>query len=177
MKKVIIVRYCEIHLKGKNRSYFERLLIENIERNLKDIPHVFHKMNARYLIEDYREGDFDEICRKLKKICGIHSFSESFIVDTSLENISKCAVALAKDISGTFKIETNRADKTFYLNSVQVSREVGGDVLEACPDLKVNVTDPENVISVDIREGGKTLVFTGIEHGLGGLPTGSSGRG
>ena len=128
MKKVIIVRYCEIHLKSKNRSYFERLLIENIERNLKAIPHVFHKMNARYLIEDYVESDYKAICKKLSKICGIHSYSQSYMVDTSLENIADCAIALAKNIKGTFKIETNRADKTFYLNSVQVSREIGGMV-------------------------------------------------
>ena len=177
MKKAIIVRYCEIHLKGKNRSYFERLLIENIERNLKDIPHVFHKMNARYLIEDYAESDFSLICRKLSKICGIHSYSESYIVDTSLENISACAVMLAAGFKGTFKAETNRADKTFYLNSVQVSVEVGAAVLEKYPQLKVNVTEPDNVINIDIREGGQTLIFTDIIHGLGGLPTSASGRG
>ena len=177
MEKVIIVRYCEIHLKGKNRSYIERLLIENIERNLKDIPHVFHKMNARYLIEEYAEADYEKIVNKLMKICGIHSFSESYIIDTSLENISKAVLLLAKDIKGTFKIETNRADKTFYLNSVQISREMGGVVLDNYPELKVDVVSPENVINVDVREGGKTLVFTGITHGLGGLPTSSSGRG
>jgi len=177
MKKVIIVRYCEIHLKGKNRSYFERLLIENIERNLKDIPHVFHKMNARYLIEDYDERDYKTICLKLSKICGIHSYSQSFLVDSSMENISSCALALAENFKGTFRVETNRADKTFCLNSVQVSREIGGVVLDKYPSLKVDLTTPDDVINIDIREGGKTLLFTEIIHGLGGLPTSVSGRG
>ncbi|MBO4573280.1 MAG: tRNA 4-thiouridine(8) synthase ThiI [Clostridia bacterium] len=177
MNKVIIVRYCEIHLKGKNRSYFERLLIENIERNLKDIPHTFSKLNARYLIGDYDQADAERIFDKLNKICGIHSYSESFVVDTSLENISQAVLSLAKDVSGTFKIDTNRADKTFCLNSVEVSREMGGVVLDNYPNLKVDVVSPENVIYVDIREGGKTLVFSKIFHGLGGLPTSSSGRG
>ena len=177
MKKVIIIRYCEIHLKGKNRSYFERLLIENIERNLKDIPHVFNRMNARYLIEDYREEDYPAICEKLKKICGIHSYSVAYSVPTSLENIAGCAYALAENFKGTFKIETNRADKTFRLNSVEISRELGGLVLDKFPALKVDVVRPENVINVDLREGGFTLVFTGVTKGLGGLPTMSSGRG
>ena len=177
MKKVIIVRYCEIHLKGKNRSYFERLLIENIERNLKDVPHTFRKMNARYLIEDFADNDLKIITSKLGKICGIHSYSLSYMVDTGLDEIASCAFDIAASFSGTFKIETNRADKTFYLNSVEVSRELGGMVLDRFPSLKVSVTDPENVIYVDIREGGKTLVYTGVTRGLGGLPTSSSGRG
>lgn len=177
MKKVIIIRYCEIHLKGKNRSYFERLLVENIERNLKDIPHTFNKMNARYFIEDYAEGDFNLICSKLKKVCGIHSFSEGIMVDTSIDNIEKCALLFAKNIQGTFKVDTNRADKTFYLNSVEVSREIGGRILDAMPNLKVDVVAPQHTIKVDIREGGKTLVYEGTIEGLGGLPTSSSGKG
>ena len=177
MKRVIIVRYCEIHLKGKNRSYFERLLIENIERNLKDIPHVFHKLNARYLIEDFESESYDLIASKLLKICGIHSFSLAYMVDTSLENIAFCVKEYSKDLTGTFKIETNRADKTFYLNSVEISRELGGIALDNNPKLKVDVISPQTTIRVDVREGGKTLVFTDITNGLGGLPTSSSGRG
>ena len=177
MKEVIIVRYCEIHLKGKNRSYFERLLIENIEKNLKNIPHVFHKMNARYLIEDFAPEDYSPICEKLGKICGVHSYSRSYIVDTDIDKIASCALILAENVKGTFKIETNRADKTFFMNSVEVSKELGGRVLDAYPKLSVDVVNPQFVINVDIREGGKTLVYTGATKGLGGLPTSSSGRG
>ncbi len=177
MKKVIIIRYCEIHLKGKNRSYFERLLVENIERNLKDIPHTFSKMNARYLVEDYAESDFNLICEKLKKVCGIHSFSEGLMVDTSLDNISECALLLAKNLKGTFKVDTNRADKTFYLNSVEVSKEIGGRILDKMPELKVDVVNPQNTIKIDIRESGKTLLYEATIDGLGGLPTSSSGKG
>lgn len=177
MKSVIIIRYCEIHLKGKNRSFFERLLIENIEKNLNDIPHTFIKLNTRYLIDDYEEAKFDIICSKLKKVCGIHSFSKGVIIDTSVENIAECAIGLAENFSGTFKVETNRADKTFILNSVEVSREIGGRILDKYPKLSVNVVNPDNVIKIDIREGGKTLIYSGTIMGLGGLPTGASGKG
>ena len=61
MKKIIIVRYCEIHLKGKNRGFFERLLQENVQKALSDIPHSMRILNARYLIENFNEDDYAEI--------------------------------------------------------------------------------------------------------------------
>ena len=177
MKKAIIVRYCEIHLKGKNRSYFERLLKENIERNLKGIEHTFSTVNARYLIEDFQEDAYFEICEKLDKICGIHSYSPAYIVENDFEKISDCALMLAKGKRGTFKVVTNRADKTFGFNSMEVSREIGGRILDNNPDLTVDVIAPEHAIHIDIRESGITFLFTETIKGLGGLPTGSSGRG
>ena len=68
MRNAIIIRYCEIHLKGKNRSYFEKMLIDNIEASLKDIQHTFTVMHSRYLIEDFNQFDYDIIVEKLKKI-------------------------------------------------------------------------------------------------------------
>ena len=177
MKKAIIIRYCEIHLKGKNRGYFERLLKENIERNLAGIEHRFYTINARYVVEDFSESDYPLIVEKLGKICGVHSFSPAFVVPNDFEEIASCALTIVRGKKGTFKVATNRADKTFRYNSMEVSRELGGRILDSEPSLTVDVIDPELTVNVDIRESGVTFVYTDVIKGLGGLPTGSSGRG
>ena len=177
MKKIIIVRYCEIHLKGKNRGFFERLLQENVQKALADIPHSMRILNARYLIENFNEDDYAEIEKKLLKVPGIHSFSPAYVVKSDLDEITECVKYLCDGKTGEFKVETNRADKTFPMTSVQVSCELGGRLLDFNPNLTVNVVNPQFVVSVDMRESGETLIYTDVVKGIGGLPTGSSGKG
>ena len=177
MKNAVIVRYCEIHLKGKNRGYFERLLKENVERNLAGIPHSFRAVNARYLIENFNEDDLPLILEKLGKICGIHSFSPALVVENDFEKITECALFLTEGLKGSFKAVINRADKTFPLNSMEIARELGGRILDERNDLFVDVISPEHTVNVDIRESGETFVYTAVIKGLGGLPTGSGGKG
>ncbi len=177
MKKIIIVRYCEIHLKGKNRGFFERLLQENVQKALTDIPHSMRILNARYLIENFNEDDYAEIEKKLLKVPGIHSFSPAYVVKSDLDEITECVKYLCDGKVGEFKVETNRADKTFPMTSVQVSCELGGRLLDFNPNLTVNVVNPQFVVSVDMRESGETLIYTDVVKGIGGLPTGSSGKG
>lgn len=177
MKKIIIVRYCEIHLKGKNRGFFERLLQENVQKALSDIPHSMRILNARYLIENFDEDDYTEIEKKLLKVPGIHSFSPAYVVKSDLDEITECVKYLCDGKVGEFKVETNRADKTFPMTSVQVSCELGGRLLDFNPNLTVNVVNPQFVVSVDMRESGETLIYTDVVKGIGGLPTGSSGKG
>lgn len=177
MKKIIIVRYCEIHLKGKNRGFFERLLQENVQKALADIPHSMRILNARYLIENFDEDDYAEIEKKLLKVPGIHSFSPAYVVKSDLDEITECVKYLCDGKAGEFKVETNRADKTFPMTSVQVSCELGGRLLDFNPNLTVNVVNPQFVVSVDMRESGETLIYTDVVKGIGGLPTGSSGKG
>lgn len=178
MKKIIIIRVCEIFLKGNNRPYFLNLLESHIEKSLSGIKHKLVKLQMRYLIEDYDESGESEILSKILKISGIHTVSPAYLVKSEVEEISKCAVFISENLSGTFKIETNRADKTFPLHSVELSSLVGGDVLEASKgNLSVNVKTPDNVIFVDIRENGETLVYTETIKGVGGMPIGTSGKG
>lgn len=177
MKKIIIVRYCEIHLKGKNRGFFERLLQENVQKALADILHSMRILNARYLIENFNEDDYAEIEKKLLKVPGIHSFSPAYVVKSDLDEITECVKYLCDGKAGEFKVETNRADKTFPMTSVQVSCELGGRLLDFNPNLTVNVVNPQFVVSVDMRESGETLIYTDVVKGIGGLPTGSSGKG
>lgn len=178
MKDAIIVRYCEIHLKGKNRSFFEKLLISAIERSLADIPHKLKTINARYLIEDYSADDYDEIASRLKTVFGVHSYSPAKVVANDFNEICQCAVGLVNGKKGEFKVETNRADKKFQVRSVDVSKELGGILLDTyAPDIKVNVINPQFIVYVDIRESGDTLIYTDTFKGPGGLPVGSSGKG
>lgn len=177
MEKCIIVRYCEIHLKGKNRGYFEKLLQTNIQNALSGISHKLKVMHSRYLIENYNEDEYNLIVEKLKKVAGVHTISPAMVVDSDYGAIKEVAFELCKDRSGTFKVETNRADKTFPLDSMSVSRNLGGDILENFHNLKVDVKNPSFVVNVDIREDGKTFVYNEIIRCLSGMPVGSAGKG
>ena len=168
MKSVIIVRYCEIHLKGKNKKFFEKLLINAIQKSLSDIPHKLAVMNARYLIEDFNENDYDTICERLSKIFGVHSYSPAKVVKSDFDEIAKCCLELVEGKTGTFKVNTNRADKKFPLPSPQMSRELGGVLLEKYHEkIKVDVINPSFSVNVDIRESGETLIYTDVIKGFG----------
>lgn len=178
MKNVVIIRYCEIHLKGKNRGYFERMLGDNIRHALKDIPHKYVKIPARYLIEDFAENDLEEILNRLQKVSGIHSISSAILVPSVKEEIFATAISLCENKTGTFKVETNRADKSFPINSIELSRELGGEILARfAKHLSVNIKKPDFTVNIDIRETGDTLVYTDVIKCMGGMPVGSAGKG
>ncbi len=178
MENAIIIRYCEIHLKGKNRGFFEKLLKENIKKSLKGIDFTFTTMHSRYLIENFSEIDYELITSKLQKIAGIHTYSKALVVDSEFEKIFEAVLELCKDKTGTFKVVTNRADKTFSPNSMQTSMLLGGRLLEKLGNkLTVDVKNPSFTVYVDIREDGKTFVYNEVIHTLSGMPVGSAGKG
>lgn len=176
MEKVIIVRYSEIHLKGKNRGYFERVFGINMEKSLKGLKHEIHRQSGRYLIEGFDEADEDTILEKLFKVFGIHSLSVALKVRSDIDEIFNAAREVCSD-SGTFKVETHRADKTFPLNSMEISSEIGGRLLSVNENIKVDVHNPQFIVNIDVRENGTTLVFNKFFKGAGGMPVGTSGRG
>lgn len=176
MEKVIILRYSEIHLKGNNRCYFERAFTVNIEKSLKGIKHELHVISGRYLIENFDENSIDEILSRLEKVFGIHSFSVAYKVSSNIDNIFEASKTVCQP-SGTFKVDTHRADKTFYLNSPQINTEIGGRLLDYYKNLVVDVHNPAQVINIDVRENGTTLVFGKFIKGAGGMPVGTSGKG
>ncbi len=176
MEKVVIVRYSELHLKGKNRGYFERVLITNIEKALKGLKHELKRQSGRYLVENFDELDVDDIVSRLKKVFGIHSLSVALKVNSDINAIFKAAEEVCFDC-GSFKVETHRADKTFPLNSLQISAEIGGRLLSKYKALSVNVHNPQFIVNIDVRENGTSLVFNEFFKGAGGMPVGSSGKG
>lgn len=178
METAIIIRYCEIHLKGKNRGYFEKLLKDNIKKSIKDINCTFTSMHSRYLIENFDEFDYEIIAERLQKIAGIHTYSKALVVANDFEQIVSAATLLCEDKEGSFKVNTNRADKNFSPNSMETSRLLGGRLLEKYYDkLQVDVKNPSFTLNVDIREDGKTFVYTDVVHCMSGMPVGSAGKG
>ena len=178
MNKVIIVRVCEIFLKGKNRFYFVYLLEENIKKALDGIKYDLVKLQMRYLVENFDEDKYDLIMSKLLKVCGIHTMSVAYCVESDVDKIAEAAIAECEDMKGSFKVETNRADKAFPLHSVELSAEIGGRILERYgKDLYVDVKKPKNILKIDIRENGQSLIYKDVIKGVGGMPVGSSGKG
>lgn len=176
MDKVIIIRYAEIFLKGKNRGYFEQIFANNIEKALQGISHKLTKISGRYLVEDFDSDETDLIVSKLKKVFGIHTMSIALRINSNMENIAMAAKIISRRC-GKFKVETHRADKKFPLHSVEVSTEIGAFLLENYPQLSVDIHNPDFYIYVDIRENGTTLVFSDFFDGANGMPVGTAGKG
>lgn len=176
MANVILLRYGEIHLKGKNKRFFERVLIDNIKKKLVDYDYVFTYKRSRYIISGYRpEFETDIVC-KLREVFGLHSLSVAVCCPSTLENISELAVATAKKF-GKFKVEVNRADKSFPLNSLELARVLGKKILQEYPNLSVDLFAPDFTVNVDIREDGDTFVYSEKIKCAGGMPVGCGGKG
>lgn len=176
MEKVIIIRYCEIHLKGKNRGYFEKVFMNNLEKSLSGIRHEIRKPSGRYVVENFDEARTDEIVSRLQKVFGTHTLSIAYKVPATMDDIFAAVLSVAPE-AGSFKVQANRADKHFPLNSMQINAEVGGRLLEARPALRVDVHAPQHLIGIDVRENGDALVFCGWIKAAGGMPVGTSGKG
>lgn len=177
MKKVILIRFGEIFLKGKNRSFFEKVLIGNIKIALEKFELEVAKIPGRYVVRNYNLDDELDIVDRLSKIPGIFSFSIAKCFETSLTEIESQAIETMKNETGTFKVETNRADKRLELNSMQISAQVGGRILASNKNLKVDIKNPDHILSIDIRENGETYVYEKVIFGVGGMPVGTSGSG
>lgn len=176
MEKVIIIRYSEIHLKGKNRGYFERAFLVNLEKSLKGYKHEIKRQSGRYLIENFNESEVDEISDRIKRVFGVHSYSVALKVKSNMDEIFRAAKEVCFE-HGSFKVNTHRADKTFCLNSMQISAEIGGKLLSEFKNIEVDVHNPDFVINIDIRENGTALAFNEFFKGAGGMPVGTSGKG
>lgn len=177
MKKVIVIRYGEIWLKGKNRGFFERALEENIRRAIRGFDCQFVKQSGRYFVQNFHEDEMDSIIQKLQKVFGLHSVSIALETSSDMASIFEASKILARP-SGSFKVETHRGDKKYPLTSVEISRELGARLLEnAKGALRVDVHSPEFTVRVDIREHGVALVFADFIDCAGGMPVGTAGKG
>ena len=177
MEKLILIRYGEIFLKGKNRCFFENLLKDNIKNAISDFGAEVYKIPGRMVVSGYKETDEKKIMTLLLDQAGIYSISPAVMIETENEKIIKQAIELVSDEEGTFKVVTNRADKSFSPNSMEFSRIVGGRILQKNHNLTVDVNNPELLVSIDIRENGKTMIFTKTLMGIGGMPVASAGKG
>ncbi len=173
--KVVIIRYSEIHLKGNNREYFESALISNLKFALSSFKYDFGRSNARYVLRNFDENFLPQIIDTVKNVFGVHSLSVAEEVPSSYDEIKVAALAM-EPISGSFKVNTNRADKRFPMRSMELSAEIGGDILESNPNLSVDLHNPQTVINIDIRENGKTFVYCDTIKAVNGMPVGTGGK-
>lgn len=178
MDNVILIRYGEIHLKGKNRPYFESMLKKSIISAAKIDPDSRVSFNdGRYYIEGYSDKNKSKLMNRISSVFGVHSLSPAVRCPKELDAIYSCVAGTIDEYniqSGTFKIEARRSDKRFELNSMQIAAEMGARVLEQYKDLKVNVVEPENIIYIEVRSD-YAYVYHEIIKGPGGMPIGSSG--
>ena len=177
MEKVIILRYSEIFLKGKNRGFFERALETNVRRALNGLDYTFEKQSGRYFVRKFDETQTDEFIERLKKVFGVHTVSLALETSSDMDSIFEAAKLLVRK-SGSFKVEAHRGDKKYPLTSIELSRELGGRLLEnAQGALTVDVHEPSFTVRVDIRENNIALVFADFIEGGNGMPVGTAGRG
>ncbi len=177
MKKVIIIRYSEIYLKGKNRGFFEKAFENNLIRALRGIECELVKQSGRYLVKNFYEEDSELALEKLKKVFGVHTLSLAYETTSDLESIFEAAKLVSRS-SGTFKVESHRGDKKYPLTSVEISKKLGAMLLDyAKGRLSVDVRTPSFTVRVDIRENGRALVFGDFIEGANGMPVGTAGKG
>ena len=177
MKKIIILKYGELTTKKDNINYFLKTLKNNINIILKDINHTITYDFGRMFI-DVKSEDIEKTVEKLKCIFGIHEIIVGYISeDKSLDNIKTNILSLIKDKNfKTFKVSTKRSDKTFPLNSMEISKSLGGYILRNIPNIQVDIHNPELLVSVEIRKNEVLYYFNGLS-GLGGYPVGTLGKG
>ncbi len=170
MNNIILIRFNEIHLKGGNKKYFTKLLINNIKDALDGIDCKVEDIQNRLVVRDYENAD--EIIEKLKCVFGIHSISRAVELDNDVNTIKDYISQLK--ISGSFKCNVNRADKSFPIKSNDFAADLGELVLNNNKDAKVDIHTPKTTINVDIRENGKTYIFNEFIFAYDGLPLGEN---
>ena len=180
MREIILVKNGELVLKGLNRNSFEDVLIKNMKRHLSDIGKFnFTKSQSTIMVEpESDETDLDDAAEALKSVFGIAALSRAAVCEKDINDIIKTAKNYLEDellTAKTFKVEAKRSDKKFPLNSPQICRELGGQILKAFHHLKVDVHNPDIVVTVEIRDRFAFVRGNNIK-GAGGMPTGTSGR-
>ncbi len=177
----IVVRYSELALKGKNRNWFEDMLMKNIRKHLTNLGKTrVSKIYGRIIVET--EGSPNKTLTILKYIPGIANFSLAVPANHDLEEISKIGIELCKkhlpentDTPIRFKVSARRSAKEIPQNSQEIAMLVGGKVLEAFPQLKVDLTNPEMELGIEIWSRERSILYLEKIQGQGGLPCGTSG--
>lgn len=179
---IFIVRCGEVALKGMNKPYFERMLVERIKKLLKKFDGISVKRQEG-LIFVRADGALNkqEIIHEISKVFGVASISPAVECESTMESIGEAAVkymleAIEERGIKTFKVEAKRADKNFPVKSPEIGRQIGAVVLKGCKVLKVDVHHPDCLLFVDVRHD-KSYIYQDKIAGFGGLPLGTNGKG
>ncbi len=181
-QNIFIVRCGEVALKGMNKPYFEKMLVNRIKKLLKKFDNVeAYRHEGLIFVRADKKHDPEMIIGEISKVFGVASISPALECESELNSIGDAAVALMMDLIEkkgikTFKVDAKRADKNFPVKSPEIARIIGAKVLVGCKVLKVDVHNPDCVLFVDLRKD-KSYVFEQKISGFGGLPLGTNGKG
>ena len=181
-KKLYIVRCGEVALKGMNKPYFERVLLERVRKAIE----CYEDAEARWIdglmfVRIPADVPEDEVIGRCVKVFGIASVSPAVEAPKDIDAIGRIAAEFMQKIIDeegirTFKVKGKRADKSFAVQSPEIGRIVGAIILKSCKVLSVDVHDPEVTLTVDVRREG-AYIFRDKVRGFGGLPLGTNGKG
>lgn len=181
MFKAFLIKYGEIGLKGKNRHLFEDALCKQIRHALRKIEgeYLVTRDQGRIYVHCQSEYDYDETVQAIGMVFGIVGICPVFIVEnTGFEDLKKDVVDYMKQVHPeghqTFKVAARRANKAYPLNSMELNCELGGVILDAFPEMKVDVHKPEIMLNVEVRQ--KIYIYSKVIPGLGGMPVGTNGK-
>lgn len=176
-----LLKYGEIGVKGKNRYLFEDALVRQIRYALKDVDGVFsvYKNQARIYVDCEGDYDYEDTVEHLKRVFGLVGICPVVrLEDRGFEELKKDVVAymdeMYPDKNFTFKVESRRSKKTYPKNSMEISRDLGEAILEAFPEIRVDVHKPDVMVNVEVR--GEIYVYSQIIPGAGGMPVGTNGK-
>lgn len=176
-----LIKYAEIGTKGKNRYMFEDTLMKQIYHALKDVDGEFQvtKESGRIYVMADGNYDCDDVIDALKRVFGIADICPMVqIEDKGYENLKKSVVSymdqVYPDKNLTFKVVARRGDKSYPVSSEQMNRDLGEVILEAFPQMKVDVHHPDVLLRVEVRQ--KINLFSEMIPGPGGMPVGTNGR-
>ena len=172
MRQVLLVRFGEVHLKGQNRPYFLKQLVQNVRHAVAPVQGHVWLNDSRIYVSDMT--DMDECIRRVCRVFGIHSVSPAIELEKDYEAICNVCVDLMKERTGTFKVLARRSDKRFPIDSMTMAPEIGGRVLASNPKLSVDVHHPQHRLSVEIRD--NAYVYVEEVDAVGGMPMGTGGK-
>ncbi len=180
MKEMFLLKLGEIVLKGANRRTFEETLKKNVRRTVSHFGafKVYIMQSTVYVEPQADDCDLDGAWEACGHVFGVSSMCRCRACEKNLDAIYQAVVDYLGDelsVQRSFKVESKRSDKSFPLNSIQISQEIGGRLAEAFPQVAVDVHTPAYVVNVEVRD------FAAYIHGpavpgAGGLPTGTGGR-
>lgn len=180
MREIVLIKNGELALKGLNRNSFEDKLIKNMKSRLADLGKFeFTKSQSTIMVEaQSEETDLDLAVERISKVFGIAALSRACVCEKDFDIIRKSAVQYLEEQledAATFKVEAKRSDKKFPMKSPEICREAGGYILSKFNHLKVDVHNPDIIVTIEIRDKYAFIHGNSIK-GAGGMPTGTSGR-
>ena len=180
MKEMFLLKLGEIVLKGANRRTFEETLKKNVRRTVSHFGafKVYIMQSTVYVEPQADDCDLDGAWEACGHVFGVSSMCRCRACEKNLDAIYQAVVDYLGDelsVQKSFKVESKRSDKSFPLNSIQISQEIGGRLAEAFPQVAVDVHTPAYVVNVEVRDVAAYIHGPAVP-GAGGLPTGTGGR-